>query len=231
MISPTRHLAAVLTWKPLSATAGATAVWLALTEHPSPMLLSATAVAVAAATPFILDDTAAATLQSSPVTLRQRRVHRVAMALPLLALWWALALVVVSRTNRYLPLAAHTLQLATLVGIGLAAASTTSRANTDRARGGTLGALAVIVCFSTGFLPAPALQLVPADPAAPNAGRQLFVILAVAVAIQLGGSTDPGRRTTLRLRRVLVTERRRSDHRVRTRRAIRSRPVRAQCRE
>jgi hypothetical protein len=231
MISATRHLAAVLTWKPLAATAVTTAGWLAFTERPSPLLLSATAAAVAAATPFVLDDTAAATLQSSPATLRQRRAHRVAIVLPLLVSWWTLALIVVSRPNRDLPLATHTLQFATLLGIGLAAASTTSRTDSDRARGGTLGALAVIICFGTGFLPERALQLVPADPAAPDAGRQLFVILAVAVAIQLGGSTDPARRTTLRLRRLLVRERRGSDHRVPTRRAICSRPVRAECRE
>ncbi len=231
MITCSRHLAAVLTWKPLAATAVTTATWLALTDRPSPLLLSATAAAVAAATPFVLDDTGAATLQSSPATLRRRRVHRVAIVLPLLASWWVVALIVMSRPNRDLPLAAHTLQLATLVGIGLAAASTTSRTDSDRAPGGTLGALAVIVCFGTGFLPERALQLVPSDPAAPDAGRQLFVILAVAVAIQLGGSTDPARRTTLRLRRLPVPERRGNDHRVPTRRAICSRPVRAECRE
>lgn len=213
MISATRHLAAVLTWKPLAATAVTTGLWLALIDRPSPLLLSVAAAAVAAATPFVLDDTAAATLESSPTTLRRRRTYRVAAILPLLASWWMLALVIVSRPNRELPLAAHTLQLATLVGIGLAAASTTSRAGSDRARGGTSGALAVIVCFGTAFLPERALQLVPADPAAPGAGRKLSVILAVAAAIQVGRSTDPALRPTPRRRRFLVPGRRGSDHR------------------
>jgi hypothetical protein len=206
-------------------------MWLALTERPSPLLLSVAAAGVAAATPFVLDDTAAATLQSSPATLRQRRAHRVSIVLPLLASWWALALVLVSRSSGDLPLAAHTLQLTTLAAIGLAGASAMSSADSDRARGGTLGALAVIICFGTGFFPERALQLVPADPAARDAPRELFLILAVAVAIQLGGSADPARRTTLRLRRFLVPERRGSDHRVPTRRAIPSRPVRAECPE
>ncbi len=199
MISGSRHLAATLTWKPLAATAAATAVWIALIERPSPLVLSLAAAAVAATTPFVLDDTAAATLQSSPATLRQRRAHRVAMVLPLLASWWVLALIVVSRSTRDLPLAAHTLQLSTLVGIGLAAASMVSSAGSDRSPGGTLGAIAVIVCFGTAFLPERALQLVTAAPADPGAGRQLIVTLAVAVVIQLSGSADPARRSRLRL--------------------------------
>lgn len=199
MISASRHLAAVLTCKPLAATAAGTATWLALSERPSPLLLSVAAAAVAAATPFVLDDTAAATLQSSPATLLRRRAHRVALILPLLASWWALAFTVVSRSTVNLPLAAHTLQLATLVGIGLAGAATTSSADSDRARGGTIGALAVIVCFGTAFLPQRSLQLVPRDPAAPGAGRQLIIIFAVALAIQLSGSADPARRTMLRV--------------------------------
>lgn len=201
MIAGTRHLAAVLTWKPLAATAVSAAVWLAIVERPSRLLLSIAAAAVAAATPFVLDDTAAATLQSSPATLRRRRAHRIALALPLLAAWWTVALVAVSRSSRDLPLAAHTLQLATLVGIGLAAASTTSGVDGDRGRGGTLGALAVIICFGTAFIPELALQLVPADPAGQDARRRLVVALAVAVAVQLGGSIDPARRTTPRRRR------------------------------
>ena len=200
MISGARHLAAVLTWKPLAATAVGTAMWLALVERPSPLLLSVAAAAVAAATPFVLDDTAAATLQSSPATLRRRRAHRVAMILPLIAAWWVLALIVVSRSIRDLPLAAHTLELATLVAIGLAGSSTTSRADGDSARGGTLGSLTVIICFGTAFVPLRALQLVPADPAAADAWRQLIVILALASVMQLSGSTDPARRIRLRLR-------------------------------
>ncbi len=210
MISASRHLAAVLTWKPLAATAVGTATWLALSERPSLVLLSAAAAAIAAATPFVLDDTAAATLQSSPATLRQRRAHRVALILPLLAAWWALALTTVSRSTVHLPLAAHTLQFVTLVGIGLAGASTTSRVDSDRARGGTIGALAVIICFGTAFLPERSLQLVPGDPAAPDAARQLIVILAVAIAIQRGGSIDPARRTALRLRLTALRLRRTS---------------------
>lgn len=193
MIRGSRHLAAVLTWKPFAATAVATAVWLAATERPSPLLLSTAAAAVAATTPFVLDDPAAATLQSSPATLRQRRAHRAALVLPFLGSWWALAVTIVSRSTTHLPLAAHTLQLATLVAIGLAGASATSRIGGDRAQGGTTGALAVIICFGTAFLPEGSLQLVPGDPAAPDAARQLIVILAVAVAIQLGASADPAR--------------------------------------
>lgn len=210
MIAGARHLAAVLTWKPLAATTVGTATWLALAEGPSPLLLAVAAAAVAAATPFVLDDTAAATLQSSPATLRLRRAHRVALILPFLVSWWVLAFIIVARSTVHVPVVAHTLQFATLVGIGLAGASTTSSADSDRARGGTVGALAVIICFGTAFLPERALQLVPADPGAPDAARQLIVILAVAVAIQVGGSIDPARRTALRLRRTTLRLRRTS---------------------
>ncbi len=203
LIVGSRHVAAVLSWKPFAAAAVATATWLALTDPPSPLLLSSSAAAVAATTPFVLDDPGAATLQSSPTTLLRRRGHRVALVLPLVGSWWALAVTIVSRSTAHLPLAAHTLQLITLVAIGLAGASTTSRFGGDSSPGGTTGAIVVIVCFGTAFLPARSLQLVPADPTAPGAARQLVAILAVAVAIQLGASADPARRMTP-LRRARV---------------------------
>lgn len=217
MIPGTRLLAAVLAWKPLAAAAVGTAMWLALVERPSPLLLSVAATAVAAATPFVLDDTAAATLESSPATLRQRRGHRVALILPLIASWWAVAFTIVSRSTVDLALAAHTLQLVTLVGIGVAVASTTSNADSDRARGGTTGSLAVIICFGTAFLPERSLQLVPVDPEAPDAGRRLIVVLIVAVAIQLSASGDPARRTMRRHRPILVPARAGDDAAVRCR--------------
>ena len=207
MMPGTRQLAAVLTWKPLAATAVGTAMWLALVERPSPLLLSVAAAAVAAATPFVLDDTAATTLQSSPTTLRRRRAHRVALILPLLASWWAVALTIVSRSTVHLAQAAHTLQFVTLVGIGIAVASAPSNADSDRAQRGMPGALAVIICFGTAFLPEPSLQLVPVDPEAPDAGRQLIVVLTVAVVIQLSASGDPARRTMRPCRRLLVPTR------------------------
>lgn len=197
MIAGTRHLATVLTWKPLAATTVGTATWLALTDRPSPLLLSAAAAAVAAATPFVLDDTAAATLGPSPTTLWRRRAQRISLVLPLLSGWWLLAFTIVSRSSDPLPPAAYALQLATLLAVGLAASSTSSSVDSERARGGTAGGVAVIVCFGTAFLPARALQLVPANPDAPDAGWKLVVLLAVAVVIQLGASTDPARRTPL----------------------------------
>ncbi len=207
MIVGSRHLAAVLTWKPFAATTVATATWLAFTDPPSPLLLSTAAAAVAATTPFVLDDPGAATLQSSPTTLLRRRGHRTALVMPLLVSWWALVATIVSRSTAHLPLAAHTLQLITLVAIGLAGASTASRVGSDRAGGGTTGSLAVIICFGTAFVPERSLQLVPADPTAPGATRQLIVILAVAVAIQLGASADPARRMTPLRRRTADTAR------------------------
>lgn len=211
MIPGTRHLATALTWKPLAATTAGTMTWIVLTDHPSPLVLSAAAAAVAAATPFVLDDAAAATLRSSPTTLWHRRAQRISVVLPLLAGWWLLAFTIVSRSSDRLPPTAYTLQLAALLAVGLAASSTSSRADSDSARGGTLGALAVIICFGTAFLPERALQLVPADPDAPDAGRQLTVLLAVAVMIQLGASTDPAHRTPLRRRRLVTTTAGRSE--------------------
>jgi hypothetical protein len=142
---------------------------------------------------FVLDDSAATTLQSSPATLRLRRAGRVALVVPLLASWWVLAALIVS-SSTVLPIAAYTLQFATLVGIGLAGASTTSRNEREHSRGGTTGALAVIICFGTAFLPERALQLVPVDPATPDSARQLIVTLVAAVAVQLSASADPARR-------------------------------------
>lgn len=194
MIAGARHLASVITWKPLVSATIATTTWLALTARPSGLLLSTAAAAVAATTAHVLDDPAAVTLQSSPTTLLQRQAHRVTLAVPLLGVWWVLAIAIVSRSTTHLPVAAHTLQLIALLAVGLASASTAVRVVGDRSRGGTAGALAVIVCFGTAFLPERSLQLLPSDPTAPGAARRLIVILAVALVLQLGSSIDPARR-------------------------------------
>jgi len=191
------HLAAVVNWKPLAATTIATTTWLAMTVRPSALLLSTAAAGVAATTAYLLDDSATATLQSSPTTLLRRRAHRLVLALPLLGAWWALAVTIVSRSTAHLPLAAHTLQLAALVAIGLAGSSAAAKVIGGDARGSTAGALAVITCFGTAFLPRRSLQLLPVDPAAAGATRQLAVALAVAVAVLLSSSTDPARCPTL----------------------------------
>jgi hypothetical protein len=198
MIAGARHLAAVLTWKPFGATAVATSAWLTLTGRPSLLLLSMAATAVAATTPFVLDDSAAATMHASPATLLRRRLHRTAMMVPVLGAWWALAVTIVSRSTAGVPLAEYTLQLVTIVAIGLAGASTAAKFGGDRARAGTAGSLAVIVCAGTAFLPLRSLQLVPNDPAAPDAARRLMVVLVVAVVIHLATSADPARRMVVR---------------------------------
>jgi hypothetical protein len=149
------------------------------------LLLSASAAAVAATTAYALDDPAAATLQSSPTTLLRRRAHRITLTLPLIVAFWALAKTIVRRSLPDLPFAAYTLQFATLVAIALAAASTMLTVAGEPARGGTFGALAIIVCFGTAFLRARSLQFMPSDPARPGALRQLIVILAIAVARRL----------------------------------------------
>jgi hypothetical protein len=194
MTSGRRHLASVITWKPLAATAAATAGWLALTARPSPLLLSVSAAAMAAATPFVLDDSAAATLQSSPATLLRRRAARIVMTVPLLGVWWASTTTIVSRSSPHLPVLAHSLQLVTLVAMALAAASAISSAVNDNGRAGMFGALVVLICFGASFIPLRPLQLVPLDPSAHGAGRRLWVLLATAIAVQVGSSTDPARR-------------------------------------
>ena len=194
MIAGVRHLVVVITWKPLAATAMATATWLALAARPSGLLLSTASAAVAATTAHVLDDPAAVTLQSSPSTLLRRRAWRVVLAVPVVAVWWVLAIAIVSRSPAHPPLAEHTLQLVALSAVGLAGACTAAMIVGDGTRGGTAGALGVIACFGTAFRPARSLQLVPIDPAAPGAARRLIVVLAVALVMQLGSSIDPARR-------------------------------------
>jgi hypothetical protein len=194
MIAGARHLASVITWTPLVAATTATIAWLELTARPSGLLLSTAAAGVAATAAHLLDDPAAVTLQSSPTTLLRRRAHRVTLAVPLIAAWWVIAGAIVSRSTANLSLAAHTLQLIAMCVVGLAGAATAARVVGAGSRGGTAGALAVIVCFGTAFLPAPSLQLLQTDPAGPGAVRRLAVVLAVALGIQLGSSIDPARR-------------------------------------
>lgn len=201
LIAGAGHLASVVTWRPLAATTVATTTWIVLSVRPSGLLLSTTAAAVAAAVPHLLDDPASATLQSSPTTLRRRQSHRLLTALPAVGLWWALATTFVSRSSAHLPLAAHTLQLIALLAIGLAGCAAAARLLGDDARCGIAGALAVMIGFGTGLLPEPALQLVPSDPAAPHAARQLVVVLALGLALHLAASTDRARRPAVGRRR------------------------------
>ena len=198
MIAGARHLVAAISWKPLAATTTATTIWLVLADRPSGVLLATAAAAVAATAAHVLDDPAAVTLQSSPTTLLRRRSHRTVLAVPLVAGWWVLATAIVSRSTADLPLVAHTLQLIALAAVGLAGASTGARLIGDCSRGGTTGALAVIVCFGTAFLPGGSLQVLPLDPAAPGAARRLSCILAVAFVLLLGSSIDPARRVPRR---------------------------------
>ena len=206
MISGTRHLAAVLTWKPLAATAVATAAWLALIERPSPVAAlgrgrgrrrsnavrsrrhrrrDAPIVARhAAPTPGSPSRAGSAVAR---LVVGARPHHR-AHARPSTCRWPR------TRCNSSRSLAS-----------ALAGASTASSADSDRARGGTIGALAVIICFGTAIPPrARHSNSCPPTPPPPTLGGNSSSSSPSPLAIQLGGSIDPARRTTLRLRRSLV---------------------------
>lgn len=194
-LAEAHHLWHVMTWKAMAATMAATTAWVALAASPSMLMLSIAAAAVAAAAALLFDDPAAVTLAPSPMTLRRRRAHRIALALLGIGAWWGVAVTLLSHRLQGLPITATTLQFAVLAAIALAASSWAARRNNDT-NGGTVGTLTVLACFGSGYLPDRWWWLLPSDPTAPGATTRLVAALAVALLVQFAATTDRAHRTT-----------------------------------
>jgi len=194
-LAEVHHLWHVMTWKAAAATMVATTAWVALAASPSRLMLSIAAAAAAASAAFLFDDPAAVTLAPSPLVLRRRRAHRVALALLGIGAWWGVVVALLSRRLEDLPIAAPTLQLAVLTTIALAASLSAGRLTNDTI-GGTAGALTVLACFGSGCLPHRWWWFLSSDPTAPDATTHLAVALAIALAVQFAATTDRAHRRT-----------------------------------
>lgn len=159
-----------------------------------PLRLSIAGAGVAATSAFLLDDTAAVTLASSPTSLPIRCLHRIIVAALAVSLWWVAAVALATnRTGRY-PVAGQALELSVLVALALAGSALASTIG-DRTTGGIAGAACSIACYATTFLPPQPWLPFPADPDGPRATPRLLAVLLFATAVLVYSSRDPAKRT------------------------------------
>ncbi len=155
--------------------------------------LSIASAAVAAATAFLLDDSAAVTLAASPMSLPLRRLQRVTVGALAVGLWWAAAIAVTTHLAGGFPLRGRALELSVYVAVATAVSATASTMG-DRTAGGIAGALFSMACFGTTFLPSRTWLPLPAHPDAPGAMSRLLAVLACAIAVLAWMSRDPADR-------------------------------------
>ncbi|CAN5551650.1 hypothetical protein BH24ACT5_BH24ACT5_25160 [soil metagenome] len=165
--------------------------------------LSIAGVAVAAASAFVLDDSAAITLAAVPTSLPVRRFWRVAATVVTITLWWAAAIAVATHQVGYFPLRGRALELIVFVTIALAVSAIASMVG-DRIEGGIAGAIIVGVCYALTLLPPWRWLPFPAHPDAAGAHTRLLMILAGALTLLAWASRDPARRP---LRRESTSQR------------------------
>ena len=156
--------------------------------------LGALALCIGAA--FLLDDAAAATVSATPRSLAQRRILRIALALPLLCAVWAATLwyATAAPSAPFGPDArgALSLQLAAMLTLTLAASAIALRAMPDE----PVGWCGVIVpCAIVGVAPLLperlALLAAPGSEAWDAAQQRWVVLLALGVIALVLASRDP----------------------------------------
>ncbi|MEO6653738.1 MAG: hypothetical protein ABIP17_13890 [Ilumatobacteraceae bacterium] len=155
--------------------------------------LSMAGVAVAAASAFVLDDTAAITLAAVPTSLPVRRFWRVAATVVAITLWWSAAVAVATHRVGSFPLRGRALELIVFVTTALAVSAIASTVG-DRIEGGIAGAVIVGVCYGLTLLPPWRWLPFPAHPDAAGAHMRLLMILAGALTLLTWASRDPARR-------------------------------------
>jgi fluoroquinolone transport system permease protein len=189
-----RPTARAMKWGPFVAAAGVGLAVVIVPETLSDRLTAAhfaTLLRLAAAcgalgVAFLLDDPATRSTPTVPTSRLVRHAVRVAVAMPVAALWWAATLAAVTLgANRHavaaLPRGALTVEAAALVSVALVLAAAGLHVSTDGSAG-TLAAPALLIALAMmWFLPRRvALVLAPADPHWGSAHRRWAVVLLVA---------------------------------------------------
>ncbi len=157
------------------------------------MVLRGVAALLALSAAFLLDDTAANTLAASPTSLAWRRSHRLAILAVLVGAPWTLAVLAVQSRGTDLPVAGLTLELVTLLAVGLATGASITRW-TDVPEPGVLAApLTVGTLLTASRLPERWALLVPPGPSWGPAHERWALLLAAAVLALLWCNRDPAR--------------------------------------
>ncbi|MFF4589260.1 ABC transporter [Streptomyces sp. NPDC001388] len=164
-------------------------------------VLRLTALVGAVGLAFLLDDPARNTCATTPIGRPARTALRLAMAVPLTALWWTAAVLLLPSPTRP-PLLPVTLQAAAISAAALALATTavrfTDRADVGRSAAlclGTAAAVTVLVPDRWGLL------ATPADPWWQAAQVRWTAVLLVTVAVCALWTPEPLGRRPVRERR------------------------------
>lgn len=201
MYALTRPTAHAIPWRPLlaGATLGLAVLLLptALSSRLTPTQLTTlarlAAVCAALGTAFLLDDPSARSTRVVPTPRLARNLLRLALATPTLTLWWALTLTLVHKTGHaaHLPIAALTLETATLLTAALALSALTQRRTPEATPSLTAAPAVLLLAAAAWSLPHP-LELTPSpnDPTWPAAHHHWTALLAIALATFLWASTD-----------------------------------------
>lgn len=202
-----RPLAAAVRWQPVIVGTLLVAVLLAvkapdITSTGSAILwLRLFAIVLASSACFVLDDEAAQLLASSPLSLAGRRTLRVAVAGALVAVPWTTCVVVMSRRPTVdVPVAALTLELVTLLGVGLAAAAALDRWSGVPDPGVVASPLVVALALLAFRLPERWALYVPPGSAWLAGHLRWAGLLAVAVLVLAWSMRDPAARSARRAR-------------------------------
>ncbi len=192
LLRPTAH---AITWRPVAAGATVGMIILLvpgaltdrLTESNLTTLARLAAICVVLGAAFLLDDPATRSTPTVPTPRLARTLVRVALAGPVLALWGALMLGLVTTTGRHdaaaqLPIGGLTLEAGALLAVAFALAVLAQRRD-DAGNTGVVAAPAVLVLVVVAWLlPRPvALLLSPGDPAWTASHYHWTVVLAIAL--------------------------------------------------
>jgi hypothetical protein len=168
------------------------------THLTSLVRLAALCVALGAA--FLLDDPATRSIPTVPTSRLVRHLVRVTMALPAVALWWTLLLGLAKTTGHHeaavhLPVAALTLEAATLLAVALALAAVAQRRTADGNTGVVAAPGLLLLAAVAWLLPHPvALILSPTDPRWTASHHRWAAVLATALMAFLWAGHERGRR-------------------------------------
>jgi hypothetical protein len=145
---------------------------------------------VAAALCFVLDDDAATTLASVPVSRLTRRSIRAGGAAAFVLAWFAVVLLAADAlTGVGRPPTAVLVEVGALALIACAVACV-AIGRTDDGRGGIAGAFAAMVCFASAYLPPHWWMPFTAEPRV----TRLAIVSAGALVVALTASADVARR-------------------------------------
>ena len=214
-----RSTAHAITWRPivLGAALGPIIVLVPealisrLTGAHLTTLARVAAICFALGAAFLLDDPATRSTPAVPTARLARNLIRVILAAPVIALWCTLTLGLATTTGQHagtahLPVAALTLEAASLLVTALALAAIAQRRTTD-GNPGVIAAPAVLLLAALAwFLPGPAaLILRPTDPHWTASHYRWTAVLATALVAFLWASHERERPRVPRGWRLAIT--------------------------